>query len=227
MHRVSAVVSITRRPRSIASMWLIRGISFASGHDAGVGVEHALHPVLGHQDALRADLERAQRRRRVGREERVAGAAREDHDAPLLEVADGAAPDVRLGHLLHRDGRLHPGRQAELLERVLDRQGVQHRRDHAHVVGRRAVHADGHPLEAAEDVARAHHDGDIDAALVRLVDLARDGRDAHRVDAVGLVAHERLARELQDDALEGRAVRPVVGPDGVAGVAATGQARTG
>ena len=45
----------------------------------------------------------------------------EDHDAALLEVADGAAADVRLGDLGDGDRRQHPGVGAELLERVLER----------------------------------------------------------------------------------------------------------
>ena len=112
MHSVSAVVSITLRPRSIASMWLMRGISRASGSSRGSASSTPSTAVLGHQDALRADLERAQGGGRVGGEERVAGAAGEDDDPLLLEVADRPAPDVGLGDLLHRDRRLHPGRHA-------------------------------------------------------------------------------------------------------------------
>ena len=67
------------------------------------------------------DLDGAQRGRRVGREERVAGARREDHDAPLLEVAHRAAADVRLGDLGDRDRRLHARVDALLLQRVLQR----------------------------------------------------------------------------------------------------------
>ena len=74
---------------------------------ARVGAVDALHPVLGHQDRLRVDLERPQRRRGVGREERVARARGEDHDPALLEVAHGAAPDVGLGDLGDRDRGLH------------------------------------------------------------------------------------------------------------------------
>jgi hypothetical protein len=154
------------------------------------------------------------------------GAAREDDHPALLEVADGAPADVRLGDLLHRDRRLHPGGQVELLQRVLDRERVQHRRDHAHVVGRRPVHADRHALEAPEDVPGAHDDRDVDAAVVGLLHLAGDPGDAHGVDAVGLVPHQRHARELQDDAPEGRAGRRGAGPGGLVGIA-TGQARTG
>ena len=60
--------------------------------------------VLRHQDPFGSDLERSQRCCRVRREERVPGAGGEDHDATLLQVADRAATDVRLGDLGNRDG---------------------------------------------------------------------------------------------------------------------------
>src|SRR6188474_2896784 len=62
-----------------------------------VTVIDALHAVLRHEDRLGADLERAKRRGGVGREERVPRAGGEDDDALLLQVSDGATPDVRLG----------------------------------------------------------------------------------------------------------------------------------
>jgi hypothetical protein len=70
----------------------------------GILVVDAIDAGRLHHD-LGADLHGAQRRGRVGREERVARARREDHQAALLEVADGAAADVRLGEALHLDGR--------------------------------------------------------------------------------------------------------------------------
>ena len=106
-----------------------------------VGVVDALDPVLGHQDRLGVDLERPQRRRGVGGEERVAGAGGEDHHPALLQVAHRAAADVGLGDLGDRDRRHHPGVGAAPLERVLERERVEHRRQHAHVVGGRPVHA--------------------------------------------------------------------------------------
>jgi hypothetical protein len=97
----------------------------------------------GLEDDVGADLHRAQRRGGVGGEVGVAGARDEDDDAALLEVADRAPADVglaisdisiavstRVGH-------------AEPLERVLQGEPVDHRREHAHVVGAGAVHALG------------------------------------------------------------------------------------
>ena len=168
-----------------------------------VGGVDAVDPVLGHQDDLGVDLVRAQRGGRVGREERVAGAGGEDDDAALLEVADRAAADVGLGDLGDRDRRLHARVDALLLERVLQRQRVEDGGEHAHVVGGGAVHARRGAGEAAEDVAGADDDRDLDAAIVDLADLARDRLHALEVGAVGEVAHQRLPRQLEQDPLEG------------------------
>ena len=99
MQSDSAVESITASRCSIASWWVISSMNARVGVLARVGAVDALHPVLGHQDRLGVDLERPQRRRGVGGEERVAGARGEDHDPALLEVAHRAAPDVGLGDL--------------------------------------------------------------------------------------------------------------------------------
>ena len=79
------------------------------GDLGGIGVVDPFDAVLGHQDRLGVDLECPQRRGRVGREERVAGAGREDHDPTLLEVTHRAAADVGLGDLADLDRGQDPG----------------------------------------------------------------------------------------------------------------------
>ena len=112
----------------------------------------------GLEDDLRLHFHGAQRRGGVGGEVGIAGARREHHDAALFEVAHGAAANERLGHRAHLDGGEHARRHAGVLERVLQRQGVDHRGEHAHVVAGRAVHAAGAGGQAAKDVAAADHD---------------------------------------------------------------------
>jgi hypothetical protein len=87
----------------------------------------------------------AQGRGGVGGEVGVAGAGGEDDDAPLLEVPHGAAPDEGLGDLGHLDAAHDPGLAPELLEGVLQGEGVDGGGQHAHVVGAGAVHALGEP----------------------------------------------------------------------------------
>jgi preprotein translocase subunit YajC len=52
---------------------------------------------------------------------------------------------------------------AELFQRVLHRQRVHHRGQHAHVVAGDPVHAAGGQAGAAEDVAAADHQADLHA----------------------------------------------------------------
>ena len=123
---------------------------------------------------------------------------------PFLEVADGAAADERLGDRAHLDGGHDARDDALLLERVLQREGVDDGRQHAHVVGRRAVHAAGAGRQAAEDVAAADDDGGLDAEALDLADVARDARGDRRIDAELLLAHEGFAGQLEERAFVDR-----------------------
>jgi hypothetical protein len=74
------------------------------------------------------------------------------------------------------------GGGAGLLEEVLQRERVHDGAEHAHVVGAPAVHAALAELRAAEEVATADDDGDLDPVDGR-GDLARDLADDVGVDA--------------------------------------------
>ena len=132
------------------------------------------------EDDVGLDFHRAQRGGGVGAEVGIAGAGAEDDDAPLFEVADGAAADERLGDRAHLDGGDDPRDHVLLLERVLQREGVDDRRQHAHVVGRRAVHAARARGDAAEDVAAADDDGRLDAHALDFGDVLARSASARR-----------------------------------------------
>ena len=89
-----------------------------------------------------------------------------------------------------------------LLERVLQREAVDDAREHAHVVRARAVHALARRRDAADDVPASDHDADLDPERVDVTDLLRDRADHGRIDPEAAVAGERLAGQLQQDALE-------------------------
>ena len=55
----------------------------------------------------------------------------------------------------------------DLLERILQRQRVHHRRQHAHIIGAGAVEALGGGGHAAEDVAAADDQAQLVALLLR------------------------------------------------------------
>lgn len=136
----------------------------------------------------------------IGREIRVAGAGDEDDHAAFFEVADGAAEDERFGDLVHRDGALDAGGDAELFETVHDRQAVDNRGQHAHVVAGRAVDAALGAIEAAEDIAAANHHADFHAQVVDFLHLLTGLLERRGVDGVAVLAAAKdFAAEFEDD----------------------------
>ena len=89
-------------------------------------------------------------------------------------MADRAAADERLSDGPHLDGGREPRGDADVLQGVLERQGIDDRREHAHVVGGGAVHALGAGRKAPEEVAAADDDARLDAELLNFADLGGD-----------------------------------------------------
>src|SRR6185312_8151306 len=136
----------------------------------------------------------------VGGEKGVAGPGGEDHHTPLLQVADGAAADVVLANLVDADGGHHPRVEAEALQRVLHRDRIHDRGQHAHVVGGHTIHPGARETRAAEDVAAADHYRHLHAETDDLLQLPGDTLEHRRVDPVVGGAHEGLSRELHENA---------------------------
>ena len=106
-----------------------------------------------------------------------------------------AAADERLGHVLHLDGGLHARVHAGFFQRLLQRHAVDDRRQHAHVIGRAAVHAAIGRGDAAPDVAAADDDRDLHAHGVDFRHFARDLVGHLRVDDL-LLALRALRRSI-------------------------------
>src|SRR5688572_3226824 len=107
------------------------------------------------------------------------------------------------------NGRHGPRLAAERLEGVLQGQGVDDRREHAHVVSGRFLDAGVGILElrAAKDIAAADDDADLAPAIRGLLDLPRDVRDLLHTDAALAGMAQAFAGKLEDDAAEaGRSV---------------------
>mgnify|MGYP002387634674 CR=1 FL=1 len=189
----------------------------AKAAGAIVVVDNTMMTPLGQRPLdLGADLDRPQRRRRVGGEVGVAGAGGQHHDPALLEVPHRARPDVRLAHPVHLDRRQQAGVHAALLERVLQRQPVDDRGQHAHVVRAHPVHAARARRQAPEDVPAAGHDADLDAHSAHLADLVGQGRHDRLVDAVPGPSGQLLPGELQQHAPPAAGHGPTPGPAGTA-----------
>ena len=139
-HSVIAVWSITLSSSTMTSRKLISSYSLAFGSLLGIGGVDAFD-ARRLDDDVRLDLDGAQHGGRVGGKVRIARAGGKDDGPTLLEMADGAAADVRLGQLLHADGRHDARVDALPLEDVLHGQRVDDRAEHSHVVGGDAVHS--------------------------------------------------------------------------------------
>ena len=104
----------------------------------------------------------------------------------------------RLGHLVHLDGAQQARVRALLFQRVLQRQPVDHRRQHAHVVGRGAVDGQRFLPRAAKDISAAHHDGHLHAEVAHFLQFTGDARQRFGVDAGALRSLQGLSRKVSE-----------------------------
>ena len=138
---------------------------------------------------------------RIGCKIGIPGAGGENDNTAFLQVPQRTSQDIRFGHLMHGDGRLHAGLQSNLFQRILQGQTVHDRCQHAHVVGRSAFHPEGSCLDAAKNIAATHHDSDLHALVVDGFDLIGHVRKHVRANAEILLAHQGFAAEFQQDTL--------------------------
>src|SRR5208283_3596851 len=146
------------------------------------------------------DLHGAQAGCGVCGKEGVSCAGGEDEDAAFFQVAHGAAADVRLGDLADFNGGHDAADQAELLDGVLQRDGVDDGGEHAHVVCGDAVHVDGLLGDAAEEVAASNDDSDLASEGVDSGDLGGHLVNEDSVDAEARTCGEGFSGELEEDA---------------------------
>jgi hypothetical protein len=81
------------------------------------------------------------------------------------------------------------------------RQTVQDRRQHPHVVGGGPIHAGRGRRQAAEDIAAPHHHRDLDPQSVDRLDFPGDKANHLGADPIALVSRQCLPTDLEDDSL--------------------------
>src|SRR5262245_19897093 len=155
---------------------------------SGVGCKDAANAGRLHND-VGLNLQRAHSRRSVGGEERLSDAGGENDHAAFFDVADGAAADERLGDFAHLYRGDDAGEDVQLFERVLQRDGVHHRRQHSHVIGGGAIHSRRARLQPAKDVSPADDQRDFDAQIVHLFDFLRYAENYLGVDPISDLPH--------------------------------------
>ena len=99
-------------------------------------------------------------------------------------------PDIGLAHRADRQCRHHPHRHLQLFQRVLHRQRIHHRCQHAHVIASGAFHAGRRAGDTAKDIAATDDETDLDTASNNIFDFLGNAGDHFGVDAIGPLAHE-------------------------------------
>ena len=113
------------------------------GIDLGIAVIYAIYAIFGHEDGVRIDFCRAQGSCRVRRKIGIPRTSPEYDDPAFFHMTDSPAADIRFCYLLHSNGCLYARNDAVLFDGILQSQGIHDRCQHAHIVGRYAVHALG------------------------------------------------------------------------------------
>ena len=121
---------------------------------------------------------------------------------PFSRCLHPATADVGLGDLGDADRGQDPRVRAEPFQRILERQAVEHRREHARIIGGCPVHALRRGRHPPVEVPAADDDRDLHSALAHLDDLPGDLLDPVQVETELLVAHQSLAGQLQQDPVE-------------------------
>ena len=183
-HIENAVESMTLSCRASASSKLSSGNFCRLEHRIAIG------------------FERPQRAGRVGREERAAGAAGEDHDLPGFERPDRLFTVESRRDGFHPDRALYDRLDPGGAEEITQAQRVHHGREHSHVVGVDPVHAAGAAHDAAPDVAGADDQRDFHALIRHGFDSFHNGSDRIGVISMFLRTFERLAAEFQQHPAE-------------------------
>ena len=116
-------------------------------------------------------------------------------------MANRATADIGLGNLAHGDGAHDAAVHTGMLKRVLKREGVHYGGEHAHRVALGSIHATGRNLDAAEDVAAADNDRDLDAGVKHGTNLLGKASRDSGIDTELLITHKGFAGKLEQDAL--------------------------
>ena len=124
-------------------------------------------------------------------------AACKDGYSALFKETDDFIPHIIRSYGLHWGRGEHFGGNAFGLDEHLEGEGVDNGREHAHAVAVNAVEALVYTLEAAENVAAAVDEADLETGFGGVGDLFSDGREARGVEAFAGVAAEAFSAYLK------------------------------
>lgn len=150
-------------------------------------------------EQIALELQCAKRSRHVGREIRISGTTRTDHNSPLLQMSAGSTLDVGLGHGGDIDGAANSSVASTLLNRRHQRHGVDNSRHHAHIVRRNAINVRLSRVAIPPDIAGAHDHRHFIVFLPQGNNLARQIAKNREINAGILMSEERFTGELEQN----------------------------
>lgn len=115
-------------------------------------------------------------------------------------MSDCAAANVALGQLPHLDRRLDAGADAFAFQRILEGECIQHRGEHAHVVGGGPLHAARTGGQAAEDIAAADDNGHFDVHRDDVGNFFCQPFENRGLNAIALLTGQHFSADFQQDA---------------------------
>ena len=115
----------------------------------------------------------------------------------FFKVAHGAPTNIRFANGFDFQGTHDPGFGAEIFQGILQGHGIDHRGQHPHVVTLGAVHAAFFQLDSSENVATTDHNGDFNAQIAHLLDLAGIREQRLGIDTETLVTHQGFSAQFE------------------------------
>ena len=106
------------------------------------------------------------------------------------------AAGYTLRDAVHLDCGLHTHLHAALLERIGQRQRIDRRRQHAHMVRAGAFHLAAAVLDAAPEIAAADHNTDLTALFVAFFNHIANRTDHVKIQSEMLIARKRFAADF-------------------------------
>ena len=107
-------------------------------------------------------------------------------------MAVRSTQNIGFGNFMHGNGRLYAGFKAHFLHGILQRQAVDDRGQHSHMICGSPVHTIGTCGNASENIAAPHNNAGLHTQFDDGFDLPGYILQHIRVDAEFLIPHERL-----------------------------------
>lgn len=163
-------------------------------------VVHAVDLSTLYEDVA-MELERPEYRGGVGREIRVSRTSNRDDDTAVGEMFDCAALDEKLAYAIDFE-RAHDAHFPSVtFYRVTERDAVDNRREHSHVVTLRAVETLRRHGRPTKDIASADDDDDLFSGIRERHDFFRKRVEELDVDSVAYGTLEGFAGKFEKEAL--------------------------